>query len=1424
VGFTTEELDELEKVSPSPQGMTLEASPSNKFTTEDLDSMEGKMVSPPSPEGNSTWEGIKSKFKEFSESPTVQEMKYRSGFPQAMEFFGGGKRAVDVAAGALTDPLETGLVDPRKGNEAGQLVGNLLVKGLNPYEMMTDPIGKTPLQESTHPAARFLQTGVESLGGLATDPNAPFIPGSKVVAAAFAPGMVEQVVSGLDQGTPEGYAEALFGGTMLGLMGKHHLKGRGKETTPIPQKRGIDPESDFARAVEESAALAPEPFKGTKKEPLPGGWSIELNSQGGYDAISPGGMKFKYPTEKAARKGVAQEIQPPPSLKPVDVEALPSIPMKPELLPGEVALPNVWEGKPLIGEEPPPPRPGIEYKSQLEALQQTPEEIAAAQAGRPTPPPPVDVDPTQYLPSREMAPPPPRSSPSIQGEVPFFGEPPPLMVSEGVTSGVPKGRMKAVPPEAQPPLPIELKATIQEAIGSGFNAKSSIKTIQEKLGIDEPQARELYWKTKRALNAEKRGGHLELEELPFKAENIPENVSTDFKNIYTKNPQVQKLHRFITNIFEAVNKTVEGAIPGEERVLENNYAGLMFKPGRNAFRYGAKGNRPEHIGGKTVGDIYVNPWSIAVEARLQENAGKIPKGSAHQYFIDKVAEAIGHEPAHARARHGEAKVKDLFTGEEVNEPFNPQKMQEDFSFQIADQSVRNNPEFNRIMEGVKSPQNDAAVKEMYKSILKDAAKVYKETLKEKKEGGGSAMEMKAPPKPKKISSLQAARQERNQLEPRIDTDPTALKRYRELDKFIYDAGRTLVETNPEYRKLSNEKVLTYSIADITSPKEGSPIKISQTPEVLRKQRRIEIEQRMGEIEDKWENPSLEEQNMEMKEPPSIGELPEAKPLKGIGRESERGAIGTGGNKPINPNAPIPPINLGGHSPSSPMGKGLSAAGSTSLLHKTWEAASGVSSSIRAFTVGGDFSSVLRQNWIQTFAHPVQSAKNVKLMVRSMTEKGYDRIADDIRKNPYFKDATDARLGLTKGLIENLPEEYMEGVEILHKGFKKAGLGSVDPFITTERAFSQYSNLTRMDSFARGMNLLEGKYGKGKIPPDVRDMLAKWINTSTGRGNFSPKWESTATNLNKILFSPRLLKARIDTPIDIARAMYKDPKLGLMAAGELARATAFVGSIVGVIAASTGATVEGDLRSADFGKIRLGNTSIDPWGGFQPYVRLAAQIASGKRKTQYGDIQDVKFGDLMQRFARSKLAPVPGFAWTAIEGKDYVGERKPLGEAKTYWDSFGIMTVRDIAEIWKQDPVLATSLTLPIALGIGTTTRPSLPTSKEVNKEYQRLRIAPPRDVESFEDRSKAPLIDRKTGKPKFERRKLSNEEFKSVKGKTDPEVYKEIEKFITSPSYKKLSDEDKTIALHKLSRQMGSFRKKRSRELLMQPPPPTSQR
>ena len=157
-----------------------------------------------------------------------------------------------------------------------------------------------------------------------------------------------------------------------------------------------------------------------------------------------------------------------------------------------------------------------------------------------------------------------------------------------------------------------------------------------------------------------------------------------------------------------------------------------------------------------------------------------------------------------------------------------------------------------------------------------------------------------------------------------------------------------------------------------------------------------------------------------------------------------------------------------------------------------------------------------------------------------------------------------------------------------------------------------------------------------------------------------------------------------------------------------------------LAKLNGADVEDDPRSTDFGKIVSGNTRWDVWGGFQQYVRVFAQMATGEKKNvtdkQIKELNGEKAfgetrGDVLTRFGRGKLAPVPSMVWDFLSGRTVTGEKPTIGsEAESHLLPLLYSDVKDAM----QDKGVSSLFTVgvPSAFGVGVQTfQPKQPTSK-----------------------------------------------------------------------------------------------------------------
>jgi len=377
----------------------------------------------------------------------------------------------------------------------------------------------------------------------------------------------------------------------------------------------------------------------------------------------------------------------------------------------------------------------------------------------------------------------------------------------------------------------------------------------------------------------------------------------------------------------------------------------------------------------------------------------------------------------------------------------------------------------------------------------------------------------------------------------------------------------------------------------------------------------------------------------------------------------------------------------------------------SRLQKLKDQATNVLNVPRTLMASVDMSAPLRQGIVASVAHPLTAMKAFPEMVKQALSQGrFDRWLTDLKESPEYQVMD--KSGLYVADPNNLhlsaqEEQYMTNLAEKIPVIGRAVKGS-------ERAYVAYLNKMRVDLFKQGMDTFESQGKTLENSPELYKGLADFINNATGRGDLG-KLEDAAQVLNTAFFSPRLIASRIN----LLNPLYytKLPKeVRIMALKDMGKFIAFGGAVLG-LAATAGAHVELDPRSSDFGKIKVGNTRWDIWGGFQQYVRIVSQLLTGQTKSaNSGEIRELsadKFpyksraGQLMS-FFRGKLAPVPGTAIDILEGQNVVGEETTV--AKKAYELFVPMIAQDIADGWKeQGPSAIATVGIPSFFGVGVST-------------------------------------------------------------------------------------------------------------------------
>lgn len=384
----------------------------------------------------------------------------------------------------------------------------------------------------------------------------------------------------------------------------------------------------------------------------------------------------------------------------------------------------------------------------------------------------------------------------------------------------------------------------------------------------------------------------------------------------------------------------------------------------------------------------------------------------------------------------------------------------------------------------------------------------------------------------------------------------------------------------------------------------------------------------------------------------------------------------------------------------------------------------------------DFSAPLRQGVVASVAHPTLAGKAfVEMFKQAVSQKRFDRWFYDIRESDgwavmeqsglYVADPHDLSLSAKEEQFMNNLAEKIPFIGKLIKG--------------SERAYVSYLNKMRVDLFEQGADVLNSMGITFENNPKEYEGLASVVNNMTGRGKLGKllgvELEDAAPVFNSLFFSPRLIASRLNL---LNPAYYaKLPKYARkMALKDMAKFASFGVTLLSLLKLSFGCDddckncegciqVETDPRSSDFGKIKIGNTRYDIWGGFLSYVRVAAQLLTSQSKsTQSGEINNLDgkgvFGrdrsDVLATFARGKLSPIPATAVNLIKGRDAVGN--PVTLSSIAQNNLLPLIYSDVQEAVKEDGYKALfTVGVPSAFGIGVNTY--TPREKKDKSIYQK---------------------------------------------------------------------------------------------------------
>jgi hypothetical protein len=379
-----------------------------------------------------------------------------------------------------------------------------------------------------------------------------------------------------------------------------------------------------------------------------------------------------------------------------------------------------------------------------------------------------------------------------------------------------------------------------------------------------------------------------------------------------------------------------------------------------------------------------------------------------------------------------------------------------------------------------------------------------------------------------------------------------------------------------------------------------------------------------------------------------------------------------------------------------------------FAEKFWQGVSNAVNIPRSLMASFDLSAPLRQGVFMVGRKEFYPAF-VKMFKLFGSEKASRAMNEEIRARDTYPLMRRAGLALNdpEGRFLDAREEafmssWAEKIPVIGKGVR-----------ASDRAYSGFLNKLRADTFDSLVKL--SRNAGVDLEHDGKSLkdIANYINNATGRGDVGKLVQKNAHLLNGLFFSPRLIASRVNmlNPAFYARlspTVRKEAIKSLLSFGGIAL------TVLG-LAKMSGAEVEDDPRSADFGKIKLGNTRFDILGGFQQYLRFGAQMVTGESKTAKGEIRDLahpKYGqdnrlDVTEKFAENKLSPVASFVADALRGKDPTG--KPFDIKSETASRFIPLVAQDTADAYKDKGTSGLLYGVPGIFGVGVQTyqpRPS----------------------------------------------------------------------------------------------------------------------
>jgi hypothetical protein len=355
-------------------------------------------------------------------------------------------------------------------------------------------------------------------------------------------------------------------------------------------------------------------------------------------------------------------------------------------------------------------------------------------------------------------------------------------------------------------------------------------------------------------------------------------------------------------------------------------------------------------------------------------------------------------------------------------------------------------------------------------------------------------------------------------------------------------------------------------------------------------------------------------------------------------------------------------------------------------------------------------------------------------------------------NGYYK-ASGLDIGITE---EAFPSDLPERITgAIGEKIEKTGIPVVSKVLgravgktykASQDAYTIFNNRSRADVFDKEIEIAQ--HAGKEIDPELLQSLGRMVNSLVYRGRLGPL-EPVSKYINVPFFSPKALKSHIDVlfePLSGGGEGFFGGEGGTnyvrkRAAINLLKIISSTAAILGIAAFWKRDSVEPDPRSANFGKIRVGDTRFDVTAGWSSLAVLAARLATMKTKSSMsGEVKElnerdkegkVKFGaptgkDVVYDFFENKESPPFAITRDLLQGETRQGEKPTvLTTLRDLYEPLPLSNIRELKNNPNSAPILLAMIA--DALGIATNTYSAKPgavelKNKDLSNELKRLKI------------------------------------------------------------------------------------------------------